>query len=122
MDVADFPAVFFKLCHGRQQIKIQIQFKVELGNQLLVELNVDEMALLLSTSKEVQAVKGRDRYGEHGRECPLMKVKWRSAWKQRSPPPRFFSLFVSTNLCLCLHLSTQAGRHDFSGSLLSFRS
>ena len=42
------------------------------------------MAALLSTSKEVQAAKGRDRYGEHGRECPLMKVKWRSAWKHRS--------------------------------------
>ena len=89
--VADFPAVFFKLCHGRQQIKIQIQFKVELGNQLLVELNVDEMAVLLSTSKEVQAAKGRDRYGEHGRECPLMKVKWRGLKtpESNSHPPTF---------------------------------
>ena len=29
------------------------------------------MAVLLSTSKEVQVAKGRDRYGEHGRECPF---------------------------------------------------
>ena len=47
-------------------MKIQIQVKVDQGDQLLVELNVDEMALLLSTNKEVQAAKGRGRYGEQG--------------------------------------------------------
>ena len=61
------------------------------------------MAALLSTSKEVQAAKGRDRYGEHGRECPLMKVKWRSAWKHRSNNDLHHLVF-SPSLCPLIYV------------------